>query len=85
MWPDRDGRGGGLYRVQQLGAGDEHHAGARQRQKPSAEAGVGLKIEPAALHRAQRDGIDHQPRLEARLDREQPANLAEQCTRFPIP
>jgi hypothetical protein len=29
----------------------------------------------AALDRAQGDGIDHQPRLEARLDGEQPADL----------
>jgi hypothetical protein len=32
-----------------------------------------------ALDRAQRDGIDHQPRLDARLDGEQPADLLEQC------
>jgi hypothetical protein len=31
----------------------------------------------AALDRAKRDGIDHQPRLEARLDNEKAANLAE--------
>jgi hypothetical protein len=33
----------------------------------------------AAFDRAQRDGIDYQPRLEARLDREEPADLAEHC------
>jgi hypothetical protein len=31
----------------------------------------------AALHRAQRDGIDHQPRLEARLDDKQATDLAQ--------
>jgi hypothetical protein len=34
---------------------------------------------PTALNRAQRDGIDHQPRLKARLDREEPGDLAEHC------
>ena len=31
----------------------------------------------AALDRAERDGIDHQPRFEARLDGEQAADLLE--------
>jgi hypothetical protein len=31
----------------------------------------------AAFDRAERNRVDHQPRLEARLDREEPANLAE--------
>jgi hypothetical protein len=31
----------------------------------------------AALDRAQRDGIDHQPRLEARLDNEESTDLAQ--------
>jgi len=31
----------------------------------------------AAFHRAERDGIDHQPRLEARLDCEKAADLVE--------
>jgi hypothetical protein len=30
----------------------------------------------AALHRANRNRVDHQPRFEARLDREQPADLS---------
>jgi hypothetical protein len=30
-----------------------------------------LKIVAAAFHRAERNGVDHQPRLPARLDREQ--------------
>jgi hypothetical protein len=33
----------------------------------------------AALHGAKRNGIDHQPRLEARLDLEKPGDLAEHC------
>jgi len=36
-----------------------------------------MKIDPAALHRAERDRINHQPRLEARLDDEQSADLLE--------
>jgi hypothetical protein len=31
----------------------------------------------AALHRAERDGIDHQPRLEARLDDEKATDFAQ--------
>jgi len=34
---------------------------------------------PAALNRAQRYGVNHQPRLEARLDLEEPGDLAEHC------
>jgi hypothetical protein len=34
---------------------------------------------PAALNRPECDGIDDQPRFEARLDREEPADLAEHC------
>jgi hypothetical protein len=33
----------------------------------------------AALHGAERDCIDHQPRLEARLDLKETADLAEHC------
>ncbi len=36
-----------------------------------------MKIEAAAFDRPKCDRIDHQPRLEARLDREQAANLFE--------
>jgi hypothetical protein len=32
---------------------------------------------PATLNRAEGDGIDHQPRLEARLDGEQPTQLPQ--------
>jgi hypothetical protein len=31
----------------------------------------------AALHRAERDGIDHQPRLEARLDDKKATDFAQ--------
>jgi hypothetical protein len=31
----------------------------------------------AALDRAESDGIDHQPRLEARLDHKKPTDLAQ--------
>jgi hypothetical protein len=36
----------------------------------------------AALNRADRDRIDHQPRFEAGLDREQPADFAEHGPRL---
>jgi len=35
----------------------------------------------AALHRAERDCIDHQPRLEARLDLEETTDLVQHCHR----
>jgi hypothetical protein len=34
---------------------------------------------PSALNCSERDGIDHQPRLEARLDGEEPADFLEHC------
>jgi hypothetical protein len=36
-----------------------------------------MKVDLASLHRAERDCIDHQPRFEARLDDEKPADLFE--------
>jgi len=36
-----------------------------------------MKVDPAPLHRAERDRIDHKPRFEARLDDEEPADLLE--------
>jgi hypothetical protein len=63
--------------VEQLGAGEEHDAGAGERQQPPAPAGVRLEIVAPTFDRAQRDRIDHKPRFEARLDCEQPADLPE--------
>jgi hypothetical protein len=37
---------------------------------------------PAALDRAERDRIDHQPRLQTRLDDEQPADFLEHA--YPV-
>jgi hypothetical protein len=50
---------GRLDRIQQLRTGDEDHAGAGEREQVAADARIGLEIQAAALHRAQRDGIDH--------------------------
>jgi hypothetical protein len=33
----------------------------------------------AAFYGAQSDGVDDQPRLDARLDREQPTDFAQNC------
>jgi hypothetical protein len=65
------------HRIQQLAAGDEHDSGAGEREQPSAPAGVGFQIDPAAIDGPDGDRIDDQPRLPARLDREQPANLLQ--------
>jgi hypothetical protein len=35
----------------------------------------------AAFDRAQSDRVNHQPRLDARLDREQPTDFAQNCHR----
>jgi len=71
-----DSRDGWFYRIQQLSPSNEHDAGARDREHPAACPRIGSKIMLAALHRAERDCIDHQPRLEARLDGEKSADLA---------
>jgi hypothetical protein len=71
----RQRRNWSAHRIQELAAGDEDDAGARECEQPSAEAGIGLEIMATAFDRAQRDGIDHQPRLQARLDLEEPSDL----------
>jgi hypothetical protein len=75
----REGRLRRFHRIQKLAAGDEHHSGAGEGEQPAAPAGVGFEIEPPAFDGAQRDRVDHQPRFEAGLDREQAANLPEHC------
>jgi hypothetical protein len=62
--------------IEQLGADQEHHSGAGQRQQQAADAGIGLQVVNTAFDRAQRDRIGDQPRLSAGLDREQPGDLA---------
>jgi hypothetical protein len=64
-------RNGRLHAVEQLGPGDEDDAGAGQREQPAAGSWIGIEIMAPAFNRAQRDGIDHQPRFKARLDLEQ--------------
>src|SRR5690606_17706641 len=64
-------------RLHELGAGEKGRAGAGQRQQPAAEARIELAIVRAPLDRAERQRVDDEHRLEARLDREQPANPAE--------
>jgi hypothetical protein len=73
--PGCECRRGGPDRIEQLPPGDEDDAGAGGGEKPAAPARVALEIEPAAVHGAERDRIDHQPRFPASLDREQPADL----------
>ena len=60
--------------IEQFGAGDEHHAGAHHRQQNPRIAGIGFHIMATALDRADGDRIDHQERLEAGLDGEQPGD-----------
>ena len=64
-------RFGRPHRIQQFGAGDEHHASAHHRQQYSRIAGIGFHIMAAALDRADGDRIGHQKRLETSLDGEQ--------------
>jgi hypothetical protein len=76
MRADRHRRLCRLHRIEQLGAGKEHDAGAGEGEHPAAVARIDLEIVAPALDRAQRDRIDDQPRIEARLDHEKAANLA---------
>jgi len=66
-----------LHRVEQLSAGDEDDPGAGKGEQPAAEPRIDFHIVTAPLDRAERNGVDHQPRFEARLDGEKPADLAE--------
>src|SRR3954451_5249206 len=72
-------RFGRSYGVEQLAAGKEYHAGAGDRQQPAAPAWIGVEIVGGALDRPQRDGVNHQPRLKARLDDEKSSDLFEHC------
>lgn len=85
--PAAGDRDRGTDRIEQFGSGDEHHAGAGSGQDPAARSGIFAKIILAALDRPQGDGIDHQPRLEARLDPEKATYLPEhgQSLRFERP
>ncbi len=70
--PRRDQRGfGGPHRVEQFGAGDEHHAGAHHRQQDARIARIDFHVMAAAFDRADGDRVDYQKRLEAGLDGEQ--------------
>jgi hypothetical protein len=66
------GQATGRDRVEQFRADEEHHSGAGQRQQPPAVTRIRFEIRRAALDRAERDRIGHQPRIGARLDGEQP-------------
>jgi hypothetical protein len=64
-------------RVEQLAAGEEDNAGAGHREQIPAEARIDFDVVAAAFDRPEGNGIDHQPRLEARLDHEQSADFAQ--------
>jgi hypothetical protein len=66
-----------LDRVEQFGPGDEYDSGARRGEQPSAEAGIGFEIEPAAFDCPKSDRIGHQPRFKARFDHEQATDLPQ--------
>jgi hypothetical protein len=63
-----------LHRIEEFGAGEEHHAGAQQRQQYPHIARIDFQIVAAAFYRAHGKGVDHQPNLGPRLDREQPGD-----------
>jgi hypothetical protein len=66
----RGERGLWLHGIQKLPAGEEHDTGACDGEHPAAPSGIGLQVKPSALNGAKSDGVSHQPRLEACLDRE---------------
>jgi hypothetical protein len=72
----------GLYRIQQLRSGEEDHAGAGCGEHPPAGAWILSEIILAALDRAKSDRIDHDPRLEARFDLEEPADFLQHRHRY---
>jgi hypothetical protein len=63
--------------IEQLAAGDEHDARAGDREQPAREPRIDLEIMAATFDRAERDRVDHQPRFQARLDREQPTDFSK--------
>jgi hypothetical protein len=66
-----DRRRSRLDRIEQLGAGQEHDAGAGEGQHQSAIAGVDFQIVATAFDGAEGERVDHQPHLGAGLDREE--------------
>jgi hypothetical protein len=69
-----------LDAVDQLRTGDEGDAQAGQREQDTAIAWIVLHVMKAALHRAHRDGIGHQERLEPRLDGEESGDTIQHVT-----
>jgi len=65
------------YRIKQLRTCDEHDTGAGQGKHPATGARILRHVMLAAFDRAKRYGIDHQPRLKARLDDEKPSDFAQ--------
>jgi len=66
-----------LNRIEQLGSGDEDHAGAGQRQKQAHRAWIQLDIVACPLDRADGDCIGDQPRLRAGLYGEEAADVLQ--------
>jgi hypothetical protein len=65
------------HRIQELRPGDEHDTRAGQSQQDASRSGVRIEIVAGPLDRADGDGVDHQPRLGAGLDREESTDLAQ--------
>jgi hypothetical protein len=63
------------HRIEELRPGHEHDPGASESEQVAPETGILNHVVLAALHRADGDCIDHQPRLEARLDHKKPTDL----------
>jgi hypothetical protein len=66
-----------LHRIQQFRAGDEHHAGAGDREEHSAVARVEIELMAGPLHGSDRDRIGHQPGFRPGFDREQSTDFAQ--------
>jgi hypothetical protein len=67
----------GTNAVEQLRTSDKWYAKASRREQDSTVSGIVLHIMDATLDRSDGDGIGDQERFKARLDGEEPAELAE--------
>jgi hypothetical protein len=72
-----NGRGRRLHRIQQFGAGDEHHAGAGDGQKHSAVSRIKVEIMASPFNGADGDRVGYQPGFRPGLDREQSTDFAQ--------
>jgi hypothetical protein len=71
------GSGSGTHRIKQLRPGDEHHASAGEGEDHAARSRIKLDVVTRTFDCADGDCIDDQPRLQARLDREESPDFVQ--------